>query len=312
MKPRLTLIICTYNRASLLTYCLRALVEQDHIPEPWELLIVDNNSNDDTQQIVEDFFAQHPYLAGRCITESRQGLSHARNRGYQEAQSDWVLYLDDDAKARPDFLRRALWLVEQAPFQVVGGVYLPWYHFGRPHWYQDRYATNKLPYQTLTVPPSNYVATGGVMLWQTTLLHELGGFDPRVGMVGTTLAYGEETYLQAKARKRGIAVAYDPDLVIYHVVMEQKLHLDYFFRSYFAAGRDAVLGGQLSTDSSTIASQLLLGVGVMTKDLIIYTPRLLRPDYYLENWLIDVFRKVSKRVGSIYTILSVRNTHRFD
>lgn len=300
--PQLSLIICTYNRADLLTYCLDSLADQLPV-DSWELLVIDNNSTDSTRQITQQFFTDHPAIQGRHLLETQQGLSHARNRGYREARAPWVLYLDDDAQAAADLLQRAVWLIDHTDYQIIGGVYHPWYHYGRPRWYRDRYASNVRPETTLSVPPSNYVATGGIMLWKRTLLETLGGFDPRVGMVGNKIAYGEETYLQAKARARGIAVAYDPRLIIYHVVMEQKLHVDWFFRSYFAAGRDAVLGDQISTGPIAISTQLILGLGVMLKDIIVYTPQLLYQDYYLENWLIDVFRKVAKRIGSVYTAL---------
>ena len=191
----------------------------------------------------------------------------------------------------------------ERPYRIVGGVYLPWYHYGRPRWYQDRYASNLRVERSLCVPPPNYVATGGVMLWERRLLEELGGFDPRVGMVGKRIAYGEETYLQAAARERGIAVAYDPELVIYHVVMEQKLHVGWFFRSYFAAGRDAVLGGRAGRGAAALGAQLFIGLGVLVKDAIVHTPQLLRRGYYRENWLIDVFRKFAKRLGTVYTAL---------
>ncbi len=301
--PPFTLIICTYNRAHLLAHCLDALLAQEAAPPDWELLVIDNNSPDHTRELTENWLRQHPEVQGRCLTETRQGLSHARNRGYREASADWVVYLDDDAKAATHFLRRTAWLVAEGGYRIVGGVYYPWYHYGRPRWWQDRYGSNALPHATLTVPRGNYVATGGVMLWEKQLLEDLGGFDPRVGMVGTRIAYGEETYLQAKARARGIAVAYDPELIIYHVVMAQKLSVDWFFRSYFAAGRDAVLGGQTAPGVRSAATQLLLGVAVMGKDLILRSPQLLRPDYYLENWVIDVFRKLAKRVGAAYTAL---------
>jgi glycosyltransferase involved in cell wall biosynthesis len=231
-------------------------------------------------------------------------LSHARNRAAQEARADWILYLDDDAKAAPDLLARAIWLVQGEEYRVVGGVFYPWYHFGRPRWYRDDYASNALPkYTDLSVPPSNYVATGGIMLWKKQLLLDLGGFDTRIGMLGNKLAFGEETYLQRKARDRGVAIAYDPKLVISHVVMPQKLHVDYFFRAAWAAGRDAVIGGRVKKNPAALITQLALGLGVMTIDLIRFTPRLLRRDYYRENWLIDVFRKVAKRLGSVYTVL---------
>lgn len=304
LPPLFTVILCTYNRAELLVYCLESLLEQESAGPDWELLVVDNNSTDGTRRVAEAFFREHPQLTGRCITETRQGLSHARNRGYREAAAGWVLYLDDDAKADGHLLSRTAWLVANGGYEIVGGVYYPWYHYGRPRWWQDRYGSNALPHHSqLAVPGGNYVATGGVMLWRRQLLEDLGGFDPRVGMVGKRIAYGEETYLQAKARARGIAVAYDPGLIIYHVVMAQKLSVDWFFQSYFAAGRDAVLGGQTAPGPRSAAAQLLLGLAVMLKDLVLHTPRLLRDGYYLENWLIDVFRKLAKRVGAAYTAL---------
>ncbi|PPK87996.1 GT2 family glycosyltransferase [Neolewinella xylanilytica] len=312
IPPLFTVIICTYDRSDLLRHCLDSLADQSDAPEDWELLVIDNNSTDATPRVTDDFLAAHPQLNGRRIREAQQGLSHARNRGYREAAADWVIYLDDDARADRRFLARTAELVRDRQYRIVGGVYYPWYHYGRPDWYRDRYASNALPaYRSLSVPPANYVATGGVMLWEKNLLAELGGFDPRVGMVGKRIAYGEETYLQAKARARGIAVAYDPRLIIYHVVIPKKLSVDWFFRSYFAAGRDAVLGGKVKPGFFSLAKELLLAAGVMTKDLLWYTPRLLGPDYYLENWLIDVFRKVAKRVGTVYTaLLHDRVTHR--
>lgn len=301
--PALTLIICTYHRADLLAHCLAALAAQTPPDIPWELIVINNSSPDNTTEVVDDFLIRHPQIDGRCITETQQGLSHARNRGYREARAEWVIYLDDDAKAQTDFLQRAAWLIANTGYKIVGGVFLPWYHYGRPRWYRDRYATNALAHRELCVPRGNYVATGGVMLWEKQLLAELGGFDPRVGMVGDKLAFGEETYLQERARTRGIAVAYDPRLIIHHVVMPQKLSVDYFFRAYFAAGRDAVLGGRVGTSPGTQILQLAIGLGIMTKDLLLNTPRLLSADYYVENWLIDVFRKFAKRVGTVYTAL---------
>ncbi|MGB3802381.1 MAG: glycosyltransferase family 2 protein [Lewinella sp.] len=310
-SPAFTVIICTYQRADLLEYCLQSLAEQVEPAGSWELLVIDNNCTDATPKLTDDFLAAHPEINGRRIREEKQGLSHARNRGYEEAAADWVIYLDDDARAHESFLVRTTELVEARQYQIIGGVFYPWYHFGQPAWYRDRYASNALPqYRQLSVPPANYVATGGVMLWDKQLLHDLGGFDPRVGMVGNRIAYGEETYLQAKARARGIAVAYDPALIIYHVVMPQKLSVDWFFRSHFAAGRDAVLGGKVQPGFFSLAKELLLAGVVMTKDFLFYTPRLLGTDYYVENWLIDVFRKVAKRIGTVYTaLLHDRVTH---
>ena len=71
--PHFTLIICTYHRAGLLTHCLRALAEQPPPGLPWELLVIDNNSPDDTRRVTEQFFQNHPEIDGRCITETQAG-----------------------------------------------------------------------------------------------------------------------------------------------------------------------------------------------------------------------------------------------
>ncbi len=76
------------------------------------------------------------------MTEFAQGLSHARNRGYREAQAAWVAYMDDDAKAYPDFVERILYITDQYPFDAVGGMFLPWYKYGKPKWFRDTYASN--------------------------------------------------------------------------------------------------------------------------------------------------------------------------
>lgn len=301
--PRISVVICTYNRAFFLREVLSSLSGQITSRKDWEIIVINNNSQDETEKVGEEYSNEALPVQFRMIKEEKQGLSHARNTGYTVAEAEWVFYLDDDAKASPNLVERLFWLIENEPYEVVGGVYLPWYHYGRPRWFKDKYGSNAKSLKELTILNAPDAVSGGVMLWRKQLLLDLNGFDPKLGMNGSTLAYGEETYLQEKARARGVKIAYDPELIIYHVVMSQKLQLDWFFKSYFAGGRDAVLSGSIKTSFFAILTQLLIGVLVMIKDFFIYTPKLLRKDYYLENWLIDVFRKFAKRLGSVYTAL---------
>jgi len=90
----ISVIVCTYNRASYLQKTLTSFFEQtclgavDH-----ELLVIDNNSSDDTPQVVEEFKARP---GARYIFERRQGLCCARNRGVAESRGEIVAFLDDD------------------------------------------------------------------------------------------------------------------------------------------------------------------------------------------------------------------------
>jgi glycosyltransferase involved in cell wall biosynthesis len=300
-SPLFSIAICTYNRADILREALTALTRQQKIKEDWELLLINNNSTDHTQEVMQTFLSDNPDVNGRYIVEHEQGLSRARNRAIVESQAPWIFYLDDDAKLKENGLQRLAYLVQEAPYKIVGGVYYPWYYFGKPHWYKDRYVSNALKHKELTELGRPFAASGCVMLWEKALLEQLGGFDPSVGMTGKKIAYGEETYLQESARDRGTKIAYDPELVIYHIVLERKLNIDWFFKSHFAAGRDSVIGEQIGRGILPALGQIGLGWLVMTKDFILCTPKLLNKDYYVENWLIDVFRKFAKRLGSAYT-----------
>ena len=201
----------------------------------------------------------------------------------------------------PSFFNASAYLVSETRHKIIGGLFLPWYHFGKPAWYRDEFASNRLPSSGLTVPGGNWMATGCVMVLDRQLILDLGGFDPAVGMNGSTIAYGEETFLQRNAQQLGHQPAYDPNLIVDHAVLPYKLKLDWFFKSHFALGRDRVIGGEVAATPLSLLSEFVIGSLVLVYDLIRSTPKLLRSDYYVQNWLIDVFRKPAKRVGSIYT-----------
>ena len=82
--PRLSLIVATYNRAEQLLTTLRSVAAQTAPAAEWECVVVDNNSTDDTAARFEEFRTAHPELPLRRVSETRQGLSWARNRGIAE------------------------------------------------------------------------------------------------------------------------------------------------------------------------------------------------------------------------------------
>ena len=302
--PTLSIIICTYRRADILDITLRTLAERATDHGSWELLIIDNNSPDDTAERSRAFLDEHPGIRGRYLLETSVGLSYARNRGIREAAADWILYLDDDVLVDPDLIARTLERVKEDRYPIIGGVYDPWYHYGRPRWYRDSYVSNRRPGVTELRHGTAYYAAGCIMLWKKSLLESLGGFDPRVGMTGDKIAYGEDDFIQYQAIERGVLPAYDPGMRIEHLVPLYKQQLDWFFISYFAGGRDFVGGDQLPGGAGPIIKQMLIGIGVTIKDLLLNTPKLLlRREYYVENWLIDCFRKLAKRTGIVYTAL---------
>jgi glycosyltransferase involved in cell wall biosynthesis len=109
-----TVAIPTYNgeqRLPAVLRCLQAQVSLDSLT--WEILVVDNNSRDNTAAVVKAFQAQSSRL--RYCVESQQGVSHARQRAIQEANGSLIGFLDDDNLPDSGWVAAAYDFAQQHP-----------------------------------------------------------------------------------------------------------------------------------------------------------------------------------------------------
>ena len=97
----LSIIICTYNRDQFLYDALRHVAVNDYPTEEYEIVLVNNNSTDTTESECQRFAADFPQVQFRYFVETKQGLSHARNRGIDESRGDVLVFLDDDSFVQP-------------------------------------------------------------------------------------------------------------------------------------------------------------------------------------------------------------------
>lgn len=297
---KLSIIICTYNRATFLAGAIDALLHQTIGLNSCEVIIVNNNSTDETQAVAEKIVSTHPHF--RAVFEKRQGLSYARNRGYKEAVADWVAYLDDDAKTSVNYVERILHVIDHYGFDCFGGVYLPWYKYGKPKWFKDSYASNGFKLQKTGILDGDY-ASGGIIVFKKSVLEHFNGFPVSIGMKGEKIAYGEETLLQVRMRKEGYRIGFDPHLQIEHVVSPNKLSSVWFVRSSFAVGRDYWDAFDLKVEKKYIFMTITSGIYYFSLALYKSTPQLLKHDYFIQNWFIDVFRPLAMACGKISRFL---------
>src|ERR1700722_7299422 len=104
-QSRITVVLCTYNRAQSLGETIESVVAQTMPPLlEWELVVVDNNSRDETRHEVEDFQRGYPNRI-RYLFEAQQGISYARNTGVHAGRSDVFAFIDDDETADPFWLQ---------------------------------------------------------------------------------------------------------------------------------------------------------------------------------------------------------------
>ena len=130
---RLTVVICTWNRAALLRQTL-ASISQLRVPDgvQWELLVVNNNSTDETEQAIASWAGRLPL---RMLVEPRPGKSHALNRAVRDAAGDYILFTDDDVLVSPDWIQAYCEAFRADPDAAVfGGPIVPWFAGDPPAW----------------------------------------------------------------------------------------------------------------------------------------------------------------------------------
>src|SRR5438132_8818753 len=134
----LTIAICTFNRARLLDDTLRSL---DAVVKPHglsvELLVVDNNSDDDTSSVVQRW-AKQAKIPVRYVFEAAQGLSRARNRAIKEGAGEWIWYADDDIYFTGGWLQGVAQGLESFPnASALAGRISLLFEPVKPHWLQS-------------------------------------------------------------------------------------------------------------------------------------------------------------------------------
>lgn len=233
-NPIVTILICTYNRAELLKIALESFVKQTVEKTFFEIIVVDNNSNDFTKQVCTNFSKKLPQL--KYVLEENQGLSYARNRGYLEAKSEYVAYLDDDAKASENWVETLLQIISDVKPDTFGGPIYPFYLSRKPDWFKDEYQTFNL-YNYTGWMKKEHSLSGSNMIFRRDILQEFNGFSVNLGMKGNQQAYGEESDLIERLKEAGKKIYYDQKLTVFHLVPEHKLNPIFFLSFYYNTGK---------------------------------------------------------------------------
>jgi glycosyltransferase involved in cell wall biosynthesis len=231
-------IVCTFNRSNYLSFLIESLKKQTLPEERFEILIVDNNSNDDTPKVVNAF--QKSFSNLKYVFEPRLGLSIARNRGIKESEASLVVFIDDDAYAESQWLASYIETFgKDDKIMCVGGpVELDW-QGQRPAWVPKKYESlfTSVDYGTEKryLTPDNYLV-GANMGFRRNWLIEQGGFPENLGRKGACLISGEEALIYKKIFESGNKVFYHPEAKAWHSVTPERKTKKWFFRRLFWDG----------------------------------------------------------------------------
>jgi glycosyltransferase involved in cell wall biosynthesis len=238
---RISAIICTYRNPGFLEGAIRSLLNQTLPADQYEIIVVDNNSRDETPDIVRQLAAEAA-PAIHYILETRQGLSHARNTGIEAAQGEIVAFIDDDAEAEADWLSALLDAYDGNPdVWAAGGKILPiWHTAERPAWFTDEFLgwLSLLDWgdeSRALVWPERILGTN--CSFRKSIFPTVGYFDPKLGRKGKALLGHEDTELQQRIPLNNKIVYYAANAIVYHHVPPQRLTEDYFFQRQSGAAR---------------------------------------------------------------------------
>jgi glycosyltransferase involved in cell wall biosynthesis len=126
--PEIEVVICTYNKATMLDRVLGALASQTAARDRWTCLVVNNNCTDATEEVVQRHLQSGGIPRLRSVREPVQGLTAARLCGVKKTTAKWIAYVDDDCLLEPNWIARALQFAEEQPDAGAfgGKVILDW------------------------------------------------------------------------------------------------------------------------------------------------------------------------------------------
>lgn len=310
----LTIAVCTYNRRAFTVNVINDLLKQNPDFKKIELMVVDNNSSDDTASWIRQNYSsqQVQYVFEKC-----QGLSHARNRGHREAKGGFVAFLDDDARIPDDWIKNALEIIQALNPDLFGGPYFAFYLENKPVWFKDAYGSREISQEARFLTRSEFLS-GGNMVLRKDILDQLGGFLIHFGMSGNRISYGEETALFAKlwAQNPVVKIYYSPSLHILHYVRPEKYDLLRCLRMQFKVGYDNCLA--LKNISAPLPLPIewyfkyvsLIG-GIFFSFLgCLFRDRIQFP--YYQNYLYEKTFKIFKQLGhwwAVWEIMKSKNIY---
>jgi glucosyl-dolichyl phosphate glucuronosyltransferase len=240
MTPAVSVVICTFNRANSLRQALAALRQQTAPAGVFEVIVVDNNSMDETAAVVAEGAALAPV---HHVREPRQGLSFARNCGVRASAGDLVAFTDDDVCVAADWVETICRVAEERREAAwFGGRVLPIWPSAAPRWLD---ASCWAPLALLDFGPSRIVlgrtdpraVIGANLIVRRAALETAGLFSADVQRVRSGIGSTEDHELQTRMARDGLSGLYEPALGVHSPVDRERMTRRYHRRWHAGHGR---------------------------------------------------------------------------
>lgn len=223
---KVSIVVCTYNRDKYILTCLEHIEKQTQKKSDFELVIINNNSSDNTDEICRNFIENNRELKTQYYIEKNAGLSYARNKGIELAKGDFICFIDDDGFMLPNYIENLIKHIDSIPeLTAFGGKILPKYESQEPKWMTkwlyplvsiiDKGDTTSF-FKNKTYP------IGANMGIKKSVFEKIGNFNIHLGRKGSNLIGGEEKDFFYRLKEIGKNIHYFPNTVIYHIIPDNR------------------------------------------------------------------------------------------
>ncbi len=232
MSARVSIIICTRNRAEDLRQTLTAL-SQICVPEdlPTELVIADNGSTDGTADLVRNYHL--PNMTIRYVHEPRPGKGYVYNRGMAEATGEVFLLTDDDVRPAENWIAAMCRpILEGRAEAVFGKVVLP--DHLNPAWTEPMHRTLLASTEETNLADPDALV-GANMAFSRKVLELVPAFDTELGP--GAIGFGDETLFSYQLKEAGYKIVAAPETQVEHHFDSARLTRDSFLSRAAGQGR---------------------------------------------------------------------------
>jgi glucosyl-dolichyl phosphate glucuronosyltransferase len=270
-SPEVSVIICTHNRVKMLELTILSIIKQDFDPNRYEIIVVDNASQDGTRDFMIMYSEKTLTPSIRYVYEPRLGSSWARNAGWQAARGNYVAYIDDDESAEPSWLRLLMSGFERHSTSIaaVGGTVVLEWGGKKPNWLPN---TLEKFYSGVDFGPNariltneEYPLTANLAI-RREMYDEIGGFRTALGHVGNMPSGGEDIDLLRRIRSNRADIFYEPKAVVYHHIPKTRQRRRWILKRCYAGGMSQpILDGLNSVSVKEIFYNIRLAVFYLLK-----------------------------------------------
>ncbi len=240
---KLTLLIATCNRADMLAETLSALCQVDRDDLSVEMVVIDNNSTDHTQEVVGRFSERLPV---RYLFAERPGKNCALNKGLQEVElGDIIVFTDDDVMPPADWLKEIVATAGRFPDICVfgGGIYPVWPQGEVPAWIENSTLIKRFGFTDYQYRDDEGLykvgdCPAGANLWVRREIFTGGRlFDESVGPNPTRRIMGSETSFLKQLTQEGYRFVFSPQVRMGHRIQPEQLSEGYVCQRAVWCGR---------------------------------------------------------------------------